>query len=279
MRRAADERGLRGPHRDRPAGPSVAVRPVGRPAGAARGPCAAADGAGPDRRRRHGARGARSSAAPVHPGRRSRPIAVCFLHADRWPASRATLVARRARAREASTSSPSHDVSPEHREYERLVTTVVNAYVQPVVPHLPVPARRLRADGAGHDLGRRPRAPRPSRRAPGVAAAVRARRRACAPQLRSRAANGWPNAVSFDMGGTSTDVCLIAGGVPAPAPSREIGGFPVRLPALDIHTHRRGRWIDRATSTRVARSGSDRESAGADPGPGVLRPWRRPSRR
>ncbi len=38
------------------------------------------------------------------------------------------------------------------------------------------------------------------------------------------------------MGGTSTDVCLIAGGVPAPAPSREIGGFPVRLPALDIHT-------------------------------------------
>ncbi len=38
------------------------------------------------------------------------------------------------------------------------------------------------------------------------------------------------------MGGTSTDVCLIAGGVPAPAPSREVGGFPVRLPALDIHT-------------------------------------------
>ena len=47
------------------------------------------------------------------------------------------------------------------------------------------------------------------------------------------------------MGGTSTDVCLIAGGVPAPAPSPEIGGFPVRLPALDIQSDRRRRRFDR----------------------------------
>ena len=50
------------------------------------------------------------------------------------------------------------------------------------------------------------------------------------------AANGFAGAISFDMGGTSTDVCLIEGGVPDPAPSLVVGGYPVRLPALAIHT-------------------------------------------
>jgi len=79
-------------------------------------------------------------------------------------------------------------------------------------------------------------------------------------------ANGFPDAVSFDMGGTSTDVCLIAGGVPAPSPSRDIGGFPVRLPALDIHTIGAGG----GSIARVDAGGAlavGPESAGADPGP------------
>ena len=50
------------------------------------------------------------------------------------------------------------------------------------------------------------------------------------------AACGFADAVSFDMGGTSTDVCLVRGGVPEPAPQRVIAGFPIRLPALDVHT-------------------------------------------
>ena len=50
------------------------------------------------------------------------------------------------------------------------------------------------------------------------------------------AAAGFADAVTFDMGGTSTDVCLVQGGVPEPAPGRMAAGFPVRLPALDIHT-------------------------------------------
>ena len=50
------------------------------------------------------------------------------------------------------------------------------------------------------------------------------------------AAAGFADAVTFDMGGTSTDVCLVQGGVPEPAPGRVAAGFPVRLPALDIHT-------------------------------------------
>src|SRR5207248_3797075 len=50
------------------------------------------------------------------------------------------------------------------------------------------------------------------------------------------AACGFSDAVTFDMGGTSTDVCLIRGGVPEPSPQREVAGLPVRLPSLDIHT-------------------------------------------
>src|SRR5260370_1108701 len=50
------------------------------------------------------------------------------------------------------------------------------------------------------------------------------------------AACGYPDAVSFDMGGTSTDVCLVRGGVPDPAPARAVAGYPIRLPALDVHT-------------------------------------------
>ena len=47
---------------------------------------------------------------------------------------------------------------------------------------------------------------------------------------------GFPDAVSFDMGGTSTDVCLVRDGAPAPAPTLAIAGYPIRLPAVAVHT-------------------------------------------
>src|SRR2546425_1603861 len=53
--------------------------------------------------------------------------------------------------------------------------------------------------------------------------------------LVARAA-GVENAISFDMGGTSTDVCLIAGGVAERSAEREVAGYPVRLPSVDVHT-------------------------------------------
>src|SRR5207237_10144010 len=49
------------------------------------------------------------------------------------------------------------------------------------------------------------------------------------------AAAGFADAVSFDMGGTSTDVCLILGATPEPAPGRTAAGSPIRLPSPDIH--------------------------------------------
>jgi N-methylhydantoinase A/oxoprolinase/acetone carboxylase beta subunit len=75
-----------------------------------------------------------------------------------------------------------------------------------------------------------------------------------------------PDAVSFDMGGTSTDVCLIRGGVPEPAPSRVVAGYPIRLPALDIHTIGAGG----GSIARLDPGGAlvvGPESAGAEPGP------------
>ena len=190
-------------------------------------------------------------------------VAVCFLHADRWP-DHEDLVAREL-ARRGIDVVTSHEVSPEHREYERLVTTVVNAYVKPSCRTYLGRLRELAPDvlvmtSAG---GLVPLAQATERPASLLLSGPAAGVRAAAAVAR---ANGWPDAVSFDMGGTSTDVCLIAGGVPAPAPSREIGGFPVRLPALDIHTIGAGggsiAHIDAGGALRVGP-----RSAGADPGP------------
>ena len=71
--------------------------------------------------------------------------------------------------------------------------------------------------------------------APGGVAAVGAGGR-CAGRGRGRRRVRVPDAVAFDMGGTSTDVCLSAAGCPSPRRSAVVGGFPIRLPALDIHT-------------------------------------------
>jgi len=77
---------------------------------------------------------------------------------------------------------------------------------------------------------------------------------------------GFPDAVTFDMGGTSTDVCLVLDGRPAPAAQRDVAGFPVRLPSLDIHTIGAGGGsiasIDAGGALRVGPV-----SAGAVPGP------------
>jgi N-methylhydantoinase A/oxoprolinase/acetone carboxylase beta subunit len=126
-------------------------------------------------------------------------------------------------------------VSPEFREYERTVTTVVNAYLRPVCRAY---LRGLQASAtdvlvmtsAGGlvpaiDAAERPAALLLSGPAGGVAGAAAV-----------ATANGHPDAISFDMGGTSTDVCLILDGRPAPAAERDIAGLPVRLPALDVHT-------------------------------------------
>jgi N-methylhydantoinase A/oxoprolinase/acetone carboxylase beta subunit len=190
-------------------------------------------------------------------------VAVCLLHSDR-EAAHERAVADRLRARGLDVSC-SHEVSPEYREYERMVTTVANAYLRPRCrPYLTALAG-LAADplvmtSAGGLVPVDGSALLPvSLLLSGPAAGARA-------AAAIAAACGFPDAVSFDMGGTSTDVCLIAGGAPEPAAQRTVAGLPVRMPALDIHTIGAGggsiATIDRGGALRVGP-----RSAGALPGP------------
>src|SRR5207248_8822363 len=192
-----------------------------------------------------------------------RTAAVCLLHADLNPAhERAVAAALEQRGLDVSCST---DVSPEFREYERTVTTVVNAYLRPVCgPYLgrlgDLAGDVLVMTSAGGlvpapEAAELPVALLLSGPAGGVQAAAAA-----------AAAAGFEDAVSFDMGGTSTDVCLILGGVPEPAPGRTAAGFPIRLPALDIHTIGAGG----GSIARLDPGGAlvvGPVSAGADPGP------------
>lgn len=190
-------------------------------------------------------------------------VAVCLLHSDLNPAHEARV--GELLAATGADVSLSHRISPEFREFERTVTTVVNAFLRPVCS----PYLRGLADVAdavvvmtsagglvgAHTAGELPASLLLSGPAAGVRAAAAV-----------AVACGHPDAISFDMGGTSTDVCLILDGAPAPAAEREVAGFPIRLPSLDVHTIGAGGGsiasIDAGGALVVGP-----ESAGAMPGP------------
>ena len=161
-------------------------------------------------------------------------IAVCLLHSDLDAAHERAVAHALQRSVDAHIVC-SHRVSPEFREYERTITTIVEAFLEPVcTPYLSqiaslAPDVLVMTSAGGllpaADAAQAAASLLLSGPAGGVRAAAEVAR-AC----------GFDDAVSFDMGGTSTDVCLIQGGVPEPAPQRVIGGLPIRLPALDVHT-------------------------------------------
>ncbi len=190
-------------------------------------------------------------------------VAVSLLHSDRNQAHERA-VAEHLRGRGLDVTC-SHEISPEFREYERTVTTVANAYLRPAcraylgaLDELADEALVMTSAG-----GLVPAS---------ASAAVPAALLLSGPAGGARAAAaiaiecGYADAVAFDMGGTSTDVCLILAGAPALAAQRTIAGFPIRLPALDIHTIGAGggsiAWIDAGGALRVGP-----RSAGAAPGP------------
>jgi N-methylhydantoinase A/oxoprolinase/acetone carboxylase beta subunit len=190
-------------------------------------------------------------------------VAVSLLHADLQPAhERAVAAVLRARGHDVSCS---HEVSPEMREVERTITTVINAALRPRcraylrgIADLADDVLVMTSSGGllpVADAAELPAALLLSGPAGGVRAGAAA-----------AIANGFPDAVTFDMGGTSTDVCLILDGVPAPAATREVGGFTVRFPALDVHTIGAGG----GSIARIDPGGAlvvGPQSAGADPGP------------
>jgi len=190
-------------------------------------------------------------------------VAVCLLHADLEPAHERA-VARVLAPRGLETCC-SHEVSPEFREYERTVTTVVDAALRAVCSNYleelsALATRVLVMTSAGGLVPLRDAVARPaSLLLSGPVAGVRA-------AAAIAQACGYPDAVSFDMGGTSTDVCLIRGGVPDPAPTLSVAGYPIRLPAVAVHTIGAGGGsIARLDPGGALVVGPD--SAGAVPGP------------
>jgi len=197
-------------------------------------------------------------------------VAVCLLFSFRdLDHERAVAAELRRRLPDARVVA-SHEVSPEFREYERASTTAVDAYLGPVV------AGYLEALGEGAAAAGLP-APLVMRSSGGVASLEEAAAHPAVALLSGPAAGtvgaallarraGFENAISFDMGGTSTDVSLIVGGRASLTAEREVGGLPLRLPAVDLHTVGAGGgsivWLDSGGAVRVGP-----ESAGADPGP------------
>jgi N-methylhydantoinase A len=168
--------------------------------------------------------------------------------------------------------SISSEVLPEFREYERTVTTVVNAYVSPVLDRYLSNLRdRLQSEGTGAEL-------RVVRSDGGLMSLDSARSTPVhtvlsgpaggvqgAAYVASRA--GLDRILTFDMGGTSTDVATCFGGTPAITRETAVGEFPVRAPSVDVESIGAGggsiAYV--AEVTGALRVGP--RSAGADPGP------------
>ncbi len=207
----------------------------------------------------------RSRLRALHP----ESIAVSLLFSFAYPAHERAIAA--ALAGLGVPLSLSHQVLPEFREYERATATVINAYLAPRMRHYlrnleaavsrGWPRARLQVmQSSGGILSAAAAAREPVRTllsgpAGGVLGAWRVARQA-----------GLRQVLCFDMGGTSTDVALIAAPGPRPAVESVIAGLPVAVPMLEIHTVGAGGgsigWRDRGGAWQAGP-----RSAGADPGP------------
>ncbi len=197
-------------------------------------------------------------------------VAVCLLFSFRDPSHERAVAAELRRRLPGAHVVASHEVASEFREYERASTTAADAYLGPVLArYLGALAGRCREAGLPEPLVMRssggvatleeaaahPSFALVSGPAAGAVGAARVAKLA-----------GAGNAISFDMGGTSTDVCLIAGGGVERSSERAVAGLPIRLPSVDVHTVGAGGgsivWRDAGGALRVGP-----ESAGAEPGP------------
>ncbi len=171
--------------------------------------------------------------------------------------------------------SVSHEILPEFREFERTATTVVNAYLLPVMSRYLAEMATQAAQVTGRKAARATQV-RVMQSSGGIVSARVASREPVRTILSGPVGGvlgaryvaglaGYDRIISFDMGGTSTDVALAAGGISTTNES-QLAELPVAVPMLDIHTVGAGGGslarFDRAGALRVGP-----ESAGADPGP------------
>lgn len=198
-------------------------------------------------------------------------VAVCFLYGFIRTAHEET--ARRILAEEfpEAFACVSHQVAPEFREFERMSTAVVNAYLGPVMrSYIEKLADRL----AGLGMKATPHLTQSNGGVIGFEQAARLPVRTVlsgpstgvvGAQAVGRLA-GFSDLITFDMGGTSTDVALLQGGVCRMASEAVVHGYPIKAPMLDIHTVGAGggsiAYIDSGGLLKVGP-----RSAGAHPGP------------
>jgi N-methylhydantoinase A len=197
-------------------------------------------------------------------------VAICLLFSYLEPSHERRLAEHLRQRLPGVHVSASHEVLPRFREYERCSTTVIDAYLSPLLGRY-LAALSGAATGAG--------LPEPlvMSSSGGVVPAEEAARAGAWSVLSGPAGgavgagllaelSGDGNALGFDMGGTSCDVCVVEGGEVRRTDEREIGGRPIQLPMVDVHTVGAGGgsigWRDSGGALRVGP-----RSAGADPGP------------
>ncbi|HEX6783017.1 MAG TPA: hydantoinase/oxoprolinase family protein [Solirubrobacterales bacterium] len=197
-------------------------------------------------------------------------VAVCLLFSYLEPEHERRIAEHLRRRLPGVHVSASHEVLPRFREYERCSTTVIDAYLSPLLGRY---LGELGEAAGGEGLPQ----PLVMRSSGGVAPAEEAARAGAWSVLSGPAGgavgagllarlSGDGDALGFDMGGTSCDVCVVEAGEVRRTDSRQIDGRPIQLPMVDVHTVGAGGgsigWRDPGGALRVGP-----RSAGADPGP------------
>jgi N-methylhydantoinase A len=197
-------------------------------------------------------------------------VAVCFLYGFLFTAHEATAMRILRDVFPEAFSCASHDVAPEFREFERLSTTVMNAWLGPVMrDYIHRLGERLR------DLGFRAK-PHLTQSNGGVISFKEAERLPVRTVLSGPSTGvvgageigrltGYSDLITFDMGGTSTDVALLAGGECRLSGEATVHGYPIKAPMLDIHTVGAGGGSIAYVDGGLLKVGP--RSAGAVPGP------------
>lgn len=200
-----------------------------------------------------------------------RAVAVCFLNSYINPVHEDALAALLREKLPGVLVTTSASVSREFREYERASTTVLSAYVQPVIDgylgRIEKTLEDLKFGGMFTVMqSNGGRLPAKAMRRTAITALFSGPAAGVVGAVKQATRSSFLNLITFDMGGTSTDVCLVEDGKPALAYETEISGLPVQTPILDIVTVGGGGgsiiWIDEGGMLRVGP-----RSAGADPGP------------
>ena len=200
-----------------------------------------------------------------------RAVAVCLLNAYANPAHEQRLARLITQALPGVLVTCSHQVAREFREFERASTTLLSAYVQPVIDGY-LHRFEHKLSGAGFKgrftvmQSNGGRLPADAMRTSAITALYSGPAAGVVGATRQAARSGFRDLITFDMGGTSTDVCLVQDGKPSLASESEIDGLPIRTPVLDIVSVGAGggsiAWVDDGGMLRAGP-----QSAGADPGP------------